>query len=137
MKVLTLIFTILLSISSVIHQKNNNHCYTLIKADDFFLKMHQENTIVIDVRVFKNYKKSRIDGAIAIPDKKTLLDFFYSLNKNTTILVYCSDGYRSGTAADILCRELNFIHVFSLNRGLDEWINRGYDVDKTPYRKIK
>lgn len=135
MKVITIIFTILLSIGSDFHQKKIDDCFVLVQPDDFFLKMHQDNSIVLDVRLYKEFKKSRIDGAIAIPDKQTLVNFCQKLNKNTNLLIYCSDGYRSKTASEILCKELNFKNVYSLNQGLESWINRGYDLDETRYKK--
>jgi rhodanese-related sulfurtransferase len=134
MKVFVLIITIILSIGSNIHQKNAQECFTLLSADDFNLKLYQDNTVVIDVRILKEYKRSRISGAVSTPDKETLITFCNNLDVNTTILVYCSDGYRSETASLILCSELNYKNIYSLNRGLESWVDRGYDLDKTRFR---
>jgi rhodanese-related sulfurtransferase len=134
MKVFVLIITIIFSNGSNIHQKNVQECFKLLSADDFNLKLFQDNTVVIDVRILKEYKRARILGAVSIPDKETLITFCNNLDVNTTILVYCSDGYRSETASHILCSELNYKNIYSLNRGLESWVDRGYGLDKTRFR---
>jgi rhodanese-related sulfurtransferase len=124
----------LLAFGSNFSQKNQTNCFKLLSADDFNLKLYQDNTVVIDVRIVKEYKRSRIPGAVSIPDKETLVSFCNNLDVNATILVYCSDGYRSETASLILCSELKYTNVYSLNRGLESWVDRGYDLDKTRFR---
>jgi len=135
MKVFVLLFTIFLSIGSNVYQKNPQDCYESINADDFYLYMNQDSTVVLDVREYKEYKKNRISDARSIPNKKFLLEYCKNLDKQTIILVYCEMGITSKTVSKILCNELKFTNVYNLNQGLETWIMRGYDIDNSRIKK--
>ena len=49
------------------------------------------------------------------------------LDKNATIVVYCSVGYRSGKIGKKL-REAGFTSVFNLYGGLFDWANNGNPI---------
>jgi rhodanese-related sulfurtransferase len=91
----------------------------------------KEDFLLIDVRTEKEYKISKIEGAIHLehPDK-------IKVSKTSKIVVYCSVGYRSAIFADIL-RQKGYIHVWNLRGSIFEWANKGYPLtngkQKTKY----
>src|SRR6056297_3728132 len=113
---LTLFFTIPFSYA----QKTDNVCFKNISADDFYIQINTHDAFLIDVRLFKEYRKNRIKGALPAANKESLLSLCEKLDKNTPVYVYCEDGDRSRTAARILCREVGFKHVYNFKNRLNE-----------------
>ncbi len=71
-----------------------------ISADGAKTLIKEENAVLIDVRTAEEYKEGHLNGALSIPyteiydlAEKTIPD------KNTKIIVYCSNGGRSIIAA--------------------------------------
>lgn len=137
MKAFIIISTIILVFGSDVYQKNNQDCYYNINADDFFLKVNQEEIFILDVREYKNFKKNRINGALSIPDKKTLIEFTSKIDNNSKLLIYCTKGEVSAQVCEILCKELGFSEVYNLDKGINNWIDKGYDLDKSKYKREK
>ena len=127
---LTLFFTIPFSYA----QKTDNVCFTNLQADDFYIKINTHDAFLIDVRLFKEYRKNRIKGALLAANKESLLSLGEKLDKNTPVYVYCEDGDRSRTAARILCREMGFKHVYNLQGGLREW-EKKFTLENTRIKK--
>jgi len=127
---LTLFFTIPFSYA----QKTDNVCFKNISADDFYIQINTHDAFLIDVRLFKEYRKNRIKGALPAANKESLLSLCEKLDKNTPVYVYCEDGDRSRTAARILCREVGFKHVYNLQGGLREW-GKKYTLENTRIKK--
>ena len=85
--------------------------------------MKNSNINLIDVRSSQEYEEGHLDGALNIPvyqiDKE--IEKFVD-NKEDTIILYCSSGYRSKEAKDIL-ENLGYENVYNLKGGLDRiWI---------------
>lgn len=81
------------------------------------------NINLIDVRSSQEYEEGHLDGALNIPvyqiDKE--IEKFVD-NKEDAIVLYCSSGYRSKEAKDIL-ENLGYENVYHLKGGLDRiWI---------------
>jgi len=137
MRAISILFTILLAFGSNFSQKNQLGCYENINADDFYLIMNQDDVVLIDARVQKEFKKNRIPGAFNIIDKESLIKFCRNVDNETNILIYSSDEITSKAVAQILCEELKYKNVFKLNNGIDAWVTRGYDLDISKISKNK
>ncbi len=115
----------------------------IIKSNQVIKLQEKAKTIVfLDARELDEYTTSHIENAIHIGydnfDKKSVS----KIDKNATVVVYCSVGYRSGKIGKQL-REMGYTSVFNLYGGLFDWANNGnkvYDANgevKTvhPYNK--
>ncbi len=84
--------------------------------------------LILDVRTGEEYARSHIKDAILIPimilaEKKDEIEL------NQTILVYCHNGNRSRTACEYLTSK-GYKYVFNMLGGIEEWIEKGYDVEE-------
>jgi len=128
--------TILLISLSFSITYSQNIKYHNLSAEIFYTKINlYNNNLLLDVRTFAEYRKSRIANSVYAGDKNELIRITKSLDKNNPILVYCSNGERSLTVCNILTSELNFKNVYNLKYGLLEWQNIGYVLDKTKIKK--
>jgi len=87
-----------------------------------------ENSLVLDVRLDKEFETGYINGAINIPvgaleARMGELDKF----KNKRVLVVCQTGGRSMSGARVL-RKHGFEEVNNLNGGLNAWVNGNMPV---------
>lgn len=78
------------------------------------------NELIIDVRIADNYIKGAISMAINAPTKYTLLNLLNTIDSDTPILVYCTEGERSVQACNIIC-EKGFVFVVNLKKGYEDW----------------
>ena len=85
--------------------------------------MQKERVVFIDVRSNQEFEEGHLNGAINIPVyhlEKTIQNAVK--DKDTTILLYCSTGYRSKEGRRLL-EELGYSKVYSLQGGIDKiWI---------------
>jgi rhodanese-related sulfurtransferase len=83
--------------------------------------------VLIDVREHQEW----IDGAIkyAIHLSKGIIerDIEKIIPQATSIVVYCSGGFRSALVADNL-QKMGYTDVYSLAKGLTGWIELGYPI---------
>ena len=133
----SIITIVLLLCLSAFAQKPSNSCYNNLSSDDFNLLIETNEVILIDGRLFKEYRKERIANALIAAKKESLKIILNNIDKNTYILVYCEIGYRSRKMAEIICSELNFNNVYNLERGIKEWEKKGYPIDNEKLTKIK
>ena len=82
--------------------------------------MQKEEAILIDVRSNQEYQEGHLNGAINIPvyDIEKSIDKIVK-NKNNIIILYCSSGYRSENAKEIL-EKLGYNSVFTLKNGIEK-----------------
>lgn len=109
-------------------KKIKNFWYRSIENKEISYKkmmdmIKNSNINLIDVRSSQEYEEGHLDGAVNIPvyqiDKE--IEKFVS-DKEDTIILYCSSGYRSKEAKDIL-ENLGYENVYNLKGGLDRiWI---------------
>jgi hydroxyacylglutathione hydrolase len=128
------IFVFLLTIYfsfSASTQKTAEKCYQNINCADFNLFIEEKDPLILDVRLFKEYRNERIRNSNSATSSESLKMLLSNIDPNTYILVYCSEGDRSKTACEIICKELNFTYVFNLDKGIDQWKKTGYPVDKS------
>ncbi len=77
---------------------------------------------LIDVRDEKEFLVSRIPGAVNIKSTEQT-----GFPKESTIIVYCSVGYRSARLADQLSKA-GFSNVRNLRGSIFEWANKDYPL---------
>jgi|TARA_B110000908_G_scaffold22340_1_gene25300 rhodanese-related sulfurtransferase len=91
------------------------------------LQKKTKKIVFLDAREIKEYKMSHIKNSIHIGydnfDEKSVK----KVDKNATVVVYCSVGYRSGKIGKQL-REMGYTSVFNLYGGLFDWANNGNKI---------
>ena len=90
--------------------------------------MFDKNVLLLDVRSPGELMSGAIEGALNI----NLYDFSFEkkvthLDKERTVMVYCSSGSRSSEAIKIF-KKNGFIKVYELHGGFREWKSKGYPV---------
>jgi rhodanese-related sulfurtransferase len=101
-----------------------------------FQKAYQNdsNAILIDVREFFEYKKSRIDNAFNLPSSDNLDIPADTLNKESSLYLYCTSGFRSKRVAKHLY-DKGFLKLYSLDGGITAWKKEGLPVNRKKVRK--
>lgn len=79
---------------------------------------------LIDTRTKDEFQTSHISGAKNIPYNKKSLKHLTDIKPGSTIVVYCSVGYRSSILARRL-QELGFKEVYNLEGSIFKWANEG------------
>lgn len=90
-----------------------------------------ENTktplLILDTREKKEYNVSHIKEARHVGYDNFKISELKGIDKETTIVVYCSIGYRSEKIGEKLKRS-GFKKVLNLQGGIFDWVNLGYSV---------
>ena len=91
-----------------------------------FLAAYQKSqkAVMIDVREFFEYRKSRIKDAINIPSSGNLEVSADTLDKDSNLFLYCTSGFRSKRVAKFFSEE-GFTKVYSLDGGIMAWRKEG------------
>lgn len=78
---------------------------------------------IIDVRTPKEFNQGHIENAININFKSSnFIKNISKLNKDTSFLIYCKSGNRSGKAAKIM-DSIGFYKIYDLKGGFINWNN--------------
>jgi rhodanese-related sulfurtransferase len=94
----------------------------------------QDSTLLIDVREFFEYRKSRIRHALNIPSSGDLELAADTLNKGSHLFLYCTSGFRSKRVAKFFFDQ-GFQKACSLDGGINAWKKEGMDIDKKRLKK--
>ena len=92
------------------------------------------NAILIDVREFFEYKKSRIDNAFNIPSSDNIDIPADTLNKESSLFLYCTSGFRSKRVAKQFY-DKGFLKLYSLDGGINAWKKDGLPVNRKRLKK--
>lgn len=116
-----------------------DNAYTNISASTAKEMLKNNEVVVIDVRVEKEFNAAHLNGAVLVPVKKlgatepyfSEKDFLNEvkksgIKKDEPILVYCLSGARSTKASEYLVN--GGYTVYNMKVGIQEWINEGYPV---------
>lgn len=98
----------------------------IVSAPDAY-QLYQDDVFVLDVRTPEEYQDGHLPGATLIPLDQ-LGARYGELPQNETILVYCRSGNRSLQAVYLL-ENAGFDRVHSLDRGINNWVQNGYEVE--------
>ncbi len=91
---------------------------------------NHEKLIIIDVREEEELKTGKIPNAIHLSKGIIERDIEKIIaDRQSSIVVYCSGGYRCALVADNL-QKMGYTNVSSLNTGLQGWLEAGYCLVK-------
>ena len=127
--------SIVLFTTILFSQDNEFETYLVDLTSEFQINQIQPdslevmNPLILDIREKEEYEVSHIENAIYAGYEDFSIDQFQSINKDTTIVVYCSVGYRSSIVAEQLI-EAGFIDVRNLYGGIFKWANQGREIVK-------
>jgi len=102
-----------------------SHSVQQVSADS--LREVRNEMVLLDTREKREYEVSHIADAIHIGYEEADFNWLENLPRDTSIVVYCSVGYRSEKIGEQLL-EMGFIEVLNLYGGIFEWKNQGYPV---------
>ena len=109
--------------------------YTSLKPREFREEITMVNyPLIVDVREYFEYKRSRLKGAVNIQSSGNLESTIDTLDKFSHIFLYCTTDFRSIRVAKSLV-EKGFMHVYSLDGGIKAWKKAGLEVEKRKIRK--
>ncbi|MDY6799872.1 MAG: rhodanese-like domain-containing protein [Bacteroidota bacterium] len=134
MKKIFILFILFFNIFTNYANNTKKDCFINLDADEFYVAINTQEVFLIDVRLFREYRKNRIESALLAANKESLFSLCEKLDHNTPIYLYCEDGERSKTAAEILCNELGFTKIYNLKGGLRQWTKK-YPLDKSRINK--
>jgi rhodanese-related sulfurtransferase len=86
-----------------------------------------KDAVLLDAREEAEYKVSHLLNARYVGYDNFNMDSLKNIDKQATIIVYCSVGYRSEKIAEKL-KSAGFTNVSNLYGGIFEWINQGNQV---------
>ncbi|MHA1619853.1 MAG: rhodanese-like domain-containing protein [Promethearchaeota archaeon] len=82
--------------------------------------------IIMDVRTHSEFVGGHLNNSVLMPVDEIEANIDELLQyQNTTILVYCRSGNRSGTASDILLL-YNFSRIYNMLGGYSDWVASEY-----------
>jgi rhodanese-related sulfurtransferase len=134
MKVIIIVF--LLAITNLLKgQEPDSVKFRLLRPDEFQKEYNRkDSSILIDVREFFEFRKSRIKNAVNIPSSGNLESVADTLDKRYSLFLYCTSGFRSKRVARFFCNK-GFSKVISLDGGIQEWKKEGMAVEKKRIRR--
>ena len=92
------------------------------------LLQKKEPFVLLDIREKEEIALGYIEGTTFLP-QGLLKEKVESLlpDKNVPVVIYCAGGIRSLAAAKLM-RERGYTHVFSIAKGINGWMEAGYEV---------
>jgi rhodanese-related sulfurtransferase len=137
MKTFTISFFFILTLSNQLTgQVQDSMKFKSLLPKEFDLAYQkEEKAIIVDVREFFEYRKSRLKGAVNIPSSGNLEFASDTLNKEQAVFLYCTTGFRSKRVAKFLCTK-GFDRVYSLEGGIVAWRKAKLVVDRSRVRKV-
>jgi rhodanese-related sulfurtransferase len=115
-------------------QTSDSVKYIDLEPYDFHLNYLKDDTaLLIDVREFVEYKRSRIKDAVLISSSGNLDFAADTLDKDLALFLYCTTDYRSIRVARKFT-EKGFRKVYNLEGGIRAWRRDGFPVER---KKVK
>ncbi len=107
--------------------KFNNETVPYISVTE--LSKKQDHVVILDAREKEEFKVSHIPNAKWIGYTQFMIENITQQNiqKNDTLVVYCSLGIRSEDISEKL-KEAGYPYVYNLYGGIFEWKNNNFDV---------
>lgn len=101
-----------------------------LKIDDFKKKIDEGGYELIDMRTPVEFEAGHLEGARNIDfTHADIQKFIDELDRDKKYLLYCRTGNKSGQTLDIM-KEKEFVEVYNMLGGINEWNDEGYDVVK-------
>ncbi|GFO67322.1 rhodanese-like domain-containing protein [Geomonas limicola] len=92
------------------------------------LLARDKKVLLVDVRTPEEFRMARLRGAKLIPLSE-LPQRLKELPRDRPLLVYCSVGARSSSAANLLVSR-GYREVYQISDGLVGWYRNGYPIEK-------
>ena len=102
------------------------HSTSQISVDS--LAQIKDQVVLLDARSREEYEVSRIPGARYVGYSDINKPSFESLPRDTSVVVYCSVGYRSEKVVQKLEKE-GFSNISNVYGGIFEWVNQGHPLE--------
>lgn len=102
---------------------------SLLPYDFHLAYLKADKAILIDVREFFEYKKSRLRDAVNIPSSGNMDFAADTLNKESALFFYCTSGFRSKRVA-VKFYDKGFRKLYSLNGGITAWKKENMPIDR-------
>ncbi|MCX6300635.1 MAG: rhodanese-like domain-containing protein [Bacteroidia bacterium] len=133
-----IITTILLTFcTATLSQSTDSVKYQSLDPYDFQMQfLREDSALLIDVREFFEYRKSRIKGALFLPSSEGFDIAADTLDKRLSLFCYCYSGGRS-TKALLFFYDKGFRKLYNLDGGITAWKKDGFRVDKKKIRRNK
>jgi rhodanese-related sulfurtransferase len=122
----TLAVVILLGLGAAISQAASAKNITSTQARDLLAR--DKKVVLVDVRTPEEYRQARLRGALLIPMGE-LERRMKELPRDRPLLIYCSVGARSLSAASFLA-ERGFQPVYQMSDGLVGWYKNGFPIER-------
>jgi rhodanese-related sulfurtransferase len=107
---------------------------SLLPYDFHLTYLREDKAILIDVREFFEYKKSRLRDAVNIPSSGNMDFAADTINKESALFFYCTSGFRSKRVAGKFY-DIGFRKLYSLDGGITAWKQDNMPVDRKRVRK--
>jgi rhodanese-related sulfurtransferase len=121
MKQLLIILLFIFCFASLRSQVPDSSKYQLLDCNEFISRYKEsDKAVMIDVREYADYRKSRIRGAVNIPRSEGYEAAADSLDKESALCIYCYAGVSSRRAAAFFY-DKGFRRIFSLKGGMMRW----------------
>ena len=136
MRTVTVIIFIILSGSCYLSsQIPDSLKYQSLDPYYFHLRyLTDSNSILIDVREFFEFRRTRIKGAVNIPSSANLEMASDTIDKNASLFLYCYSGTRSKKVARFFY-DKGFRKLYSLEGGIVLWKKEKMPVEKKRLRR--
>jgi rhodanese-related sulfurtransferase len=127
---------ILLSLTSLLAaQVPDTVKYRSLEPYDFHLGfLKEDNAILIDVREFFEYRRSRLKDAVNIPSSGNLQFASDTISKEFSLFFYCSTGFRSKRVAKTFY-DYGFRKLYNLEGGIVAWRKAGMPEERKRMRR--
>jgi rhodanese-related sulfurtransferase len=131
MKLYFVILLLLLVFSEISNgQVPDSLKYKSLPPAEFLVAYNKsEKKLMIDVREFFEYKKSRLKEAINIPSMGNLDISVDTIDKDNDLFFYCTSGFRSKRMAKTFYNK-GFTRCYSLEGGIVAWRKEKLPVDR-------
>ena len=130
-----IVFCVLTNPLFLTAQVSDSLKYQSLSPDEFQKKfLVEENALLIDIREFFEFRRTRIKGAVNIPSSGNLEIAADTIDKDASLFLYCYSGTRSKKAARVFY-DKGFRKLYSLDGGITLWKKERMTVDRKRIRR--
>ena len=123
------------AVASLEGQTSDTLKYKSIDPYYFHLEyLKNDPALLLDVRLPFEFKRRHIRDAINVPSSRQLNDMADTLTTDYYLFLYCTDGFRSKRAAEILY-DRGFRRAYNLEGGIQAWRKEKMPVVRGKRRK--
>ncbi len=106
-------------------------------SDTQFIEIQDSDYILVDVRTIEEYESGHIQDAVNFDFySKSFQNDILSLEKSTSIVLYCRTQNRSTKTANYL-KENGYKEITVLEGGITSWVKNGNDLEYNFSDEIK